>query len=80
MKNGRMIDPLAIYLSPKAFSKIVKISTTLSGLNIEPSLALKTSVSLKRKPYRYWPVYCANKTTKPAEGVIEEDDYEKNNY
>ena len=80
MKNGRMIDPLAIYLSPEAFSKIIKISTTLSGLNVEPSLALKTSVSLKRKPYRYWPVYCGDKATKPEADIVEEDDYEKNNY
>lgn len=80
MKNGRMIDPLAIYLNPKDFSKIIKKTTTLSGTKVEPSLALKKSTALKKKPYRYWPVYCADKAKQAAEDNVEDDDYEKNNY
>lgn len=58
MRNGRMIDPLAIFLNPKDFSKMLSETTGVSGTIVVPSVVLKDKKILKTKPSRYWPVFC----------------------
>ena len=59
MKHGRMIDPLAMYLDPESFSKIISKTTALDGTIVEPSVVLKEKRISKTNPPRFWPVHCS---------------------